>query len=291
MAKYNEEMTNVLAAFGNSYGGDEIPYEDCEKFTVDFNEKFDVDYSVRSITSKLRHMDYDVAKKVTSKPAKSYSAEEEAKIKELAAKDGIWLEDIAEALGREVKSIGGKLISMGIYGIKKRDKKVNDTPKLFTPEDEAVILKMVDAGECFIEDLAEALGKEVKQVRGKLAGMRIKGVKTRNKKEAAPKIYTDEVVAEIKAELAAGKALEDIIESRGLNLRGAITTLTRLGVLEKKGKKTFWDEAKEAELTKLAEAGKTLEDAARAFNTTIMVVGKKAKALGLTFTKPEKAED
>ena len=287
MAKYNEEMVEVLADFGDSYE-EEIPYEDCEKFTVDFNEKFDVDYSVRSITSKLRHMEYNVAKKnASTAPSKKYTEEEEAKIREIASKEGVWLEDIAEALGREVKSIGGKLISMGIYGIKKRDKKVNDTPKLFTEEDEAKILEMVKAGETFIEDIAEALEKDIKQVRGKLAGMRIKGVKTRNKKAPKAKVYTDEVIAEIKEELAAGKTLEEIVEARGLNLTGAIATLTRLGVIERKGKKAFWSDEKNEQLKELVEAGKSIADIAQAFNTTVMVVGKQVKKLGLELASEE----
>jgi predicted transcriptional regulator len=289
MAKYNEEMVEILDSFGNEYD-DEIPYADVESFTNDFNEKFDVDYTVRSIASKLRHMGFTVAKKGPAVHKKSYTEAEEAKIKEIAKKDGVWLEDIADALGRDVKSIGGKLISMGIYGIKKRDKKVNDTPKLFTPEDEAIILEMVEKGECFIEDLAEKLGKSVKQVRGKLAGMRIKGVKTRNKKAPKAKIYTDEVIAEIKEELAKGKSLEDIAKARGLNERGMLVTLTRLGVIPKKGKKVFWDDARIAKLAELAASGVTLEEAADALNTTIMVVGKRAKSDGLEFKKEEKGE-
>ncbi len=179
---------------------------------------------------------------------------------------------------------------MGIYGIKKRDKKVDDTPKLFTADDEMLILKMVDKGECFIEDLAEALGKEVKQVRGKLAGLRIKGVLTRNKKASTKtKIYTDEVVESIKADIASGKTIETIAEERNLNVRGMITTLTRLGVLEKKGKKVFWTDERIAELKGLVDAGKTRDETAEAMKTTIMVVAKRAKADGLEFPKEEKA--
>jgi hypothetical protein len=129
----------------------------------------------------------------------------------------------------------------------------------------------------------------VKQVRGKLAGMRIKGVQTRNKKAAKPKVYTDELVAEIKKELAGGKALEDIAKERGLNFQGMRTTLTRLGVIEKKGKKVFWTPERIKQLEGLATKGATLEEAADALGTTIMVVGKRAKADGLELKKEEKA--
>jgi len=290
MAKYTNEMVDTLKDFGNSYNGKEIAYTDIEDVTTEFNEKFEVNYSVRSLSSKLRHMEFVVGKKNSGTVAKKYTDAEEATIREVASKEGVFLEDVADAVGRDTKSIGGKLISMGIYGIKKRDKKVDETVKLFTPEDELLILKMVDAGECFIEDLAEALGKGVKQVRGKLAGLRIKGVLTRDKKASTKvKIYTDEVVEAIKAELATGKTIEAIAEERNLNVRGMITTLTRLGVLEKKGKKVFWTEDRVAELKSLVDAGKTREEVAEVMKTTIMVVAKRAKADSLEFFKAEKA--
>jgi predicted transcriptional regulator len=285
MAKYDEQMVALIEMFGKKFEG-EIPRTKFDEFYAEFIEQYGDDISERSLSSKMRHMGLKIEKKTTSAPSKTYSEADEAKIRELAAKEGVWQEDIAEALGRDTKSIGGKLVSMGIYGIKKRDKKVKETPKLFTKDDEQLILKMLDENKVvYIEDLAEALGKEVRQVRGKLAGMRISGVQTRNKKAAKPKIYTDEVVAEIKKELDAGKALEDIAKERGLNAQGMRTTLTRLGVIQKKGKKVFWTDEKIKQLTNLVLDGATLEEAASALNTTVMVVGKRAKSDGLEFAK------
>jgi predicted transcriptional regulator len=287
--KYDEQMVALIDMFGKKFEG-EIPRETFNQFYAEFVEQYGDDISERSLASKMRHMGFKIEKKAGKATAKSYTEAEEAKIRELAMKEGVWMEDIADALGRDTKSIGGKLISMGIYGIKKKNKKVNDTPKMFSAEDEATILEMIDANKVvYIEDLADALGKSVKQVRGKLAGMRIKGVQTRNKKAAKPKVYTDELVAEIKKELAGGKALEDIAKERGLNFQGMRTTLTRLGVIEKKGKKVFWTPERIKQLEGLATKGATLEEAADALGTTIMVVGKRAKADGLELKKEEKA--
>jgi len=288
MSKYTEEMVNAFNTFGTQYNDEEIPYEDTVQFLEDFNNQFEVEYTQRSINSKLRHMGFSVAKKPSFNGVKKYSAEEEDTIRELAAKDGIFIEDIAEALGREAKSIGGKLVSMGLYGIKKKNHKTEIAPKTFTEAEESVIREMTSAGECFIEDIAERLGKGVQQVRGKLAGMRIKGVKTRNlKAPKQAKIYTDEVLAEIKEAIANGQSPEQIAKDRDLNLHGLILTLKRKGIIEKtsKAKKVFWTDERIEELHDLATEGKTMKQAAEALGTRVTVVGKKAKALGLEFAK------
>ena len=291
MAKYDETQTMVIEKVMTKCNG-EISRSDFEAFYADFVEEYGDEFSERSLASKIRSLGYKVEAKGKVVTPKRYTEQEEAIIRELC-KDPQNLpfqEDVAEKVGKSTKSIGGKLISMGIYGVKKRDLKA-PAVKLFTEADEDVIMAMIsDNDEVFIEDMAEKLGKSVKQVRGKLAGMRIKGVKTRNKAAAKPKVYTEEVVEGIKEDLANGMSLTDIAKVRGLNERGMQTTLTRLGVLEKKAKKVFWTDERIAELSDLAAKGVTLEEAASALKTTIMVVGKRAKTDGLEFTKVEKVE-
>ena len=285
--KYTDEMENALENFASNYT-EEVPYNDAVAYTEEFNNEFDVDYSPRAITSKLRHMGFPVGKKASAAGVKKYSAEEEAKIRELVdnADGEIFQEDIAEALGRDVKSIGGKLIAMKIYGIKKKfHEEKEEKPKLFTPEDEATILDMVENNdEVFIEDIAEAVGKSVKQCRGKLASMRVKGVKTRNAKTTAKtKIYTDELLADIKDHLDNGISVEDIAEKFNLKLAGLISMLGRKGLVDSKSKRSrFWTAEKDAELKDYVDNGYTLEALAEAFNTTVAVVGKRLKKFGLT---------
>ena len=281
--KYTEEMVAELETFMSKYDGS-IPYADVTEFTTNFDTKFDVEFKQRSIAGKLRHMKADLEKK--SVAGKVYSDSDEAKIAEMCADlDNLpWQEDIAEALGRGCKSIGGKLVSMNIYGVKKRDKVKNETVKMFTPEDEAIIIDLVNAdGDTFIEDIAEALGKEVSKVRGKLAGMRVKGVLTRNKVAKKGKVYTDELLAEIKGMLDVQATLQEIAAKFSLNEKGLHSILAKKGLIAKSVKGKFWTDERKADLVSMIEDGLSRETIAENMDTTVAVVGKQAKAMSLDF--------
>ena len=285
--KYTDEMVAALKDFADKYA-DEIPYEDVEAFTEEFNERFaDANASHRSIAGKLRHMDYDLARKTTA--ASKYTPEMEETIRQMCAdEDNLPSQEaLAEALGVSCQSIGGKLISMGIYGVKKEHKASSDYERKFTPEDEATIIEMVNApGDTYIEDIAEKLGKTVNQVRGRLAGMRIKGVLTRDKKaNKKARIYTDELLASIKEDIDAGISLEDIAEKFNLNFVGLRSIAGKKGLIKKVEKAKFWTEEKVAELIEHIENGLTRKAVADAMNTTVAVVGKQAKKLGLEFAE------
>ena len=293
MAKYTDEQMTVINNFAENFTG-EIPYEDFTKFLSEFQEEYGEKFKERSLATKIRHMGISLEPKGSVKVAKKYTDEEEAKIADMCSDpDNLpFLEQIADALKRSEKSISGKLVSMSIYGVKKEHLK--EAPvKFFDEKDEATINKMcvnVETEDVFIEDIAAALGCEVKKVRGKLAGMRVKGVKTRDKVATKTKIYTDEVVAEIKTSLEAGKTVEEVAEERDLNPRGMLTTLVKLGVIAKKVKAVFWNDERTEQLKTLIADRVTLNDTATAMSTTIMVVGKQAKALGLTFAEPKKED-
>ena len=285
--KYTDDMVVALEAFGDKYDG-EIPYVDVSDLVVEFNETFEVEFNQRSLGGKLRYMGYTLEKKGAVVGVKSYTDEEEATIREMCSDpDNLpFQEDVAAAVGRECKSIGGKLVSMKIYGVLKRDKVVNDTPKLFTEADEVVINEMVDAeGDTFVEDIAEALGKEVKQVRGKLAGMRIKGVLTRNKVTRAAKLYTDELLASIQVMLDADKTLEEIADKFTLKVSGLHSTLAKKGMIAKSTASKFWTDERNAELSTLIAEDKTRDEIAAIMETTVAVVGKQAKKLELVFVE------
>ena len=289
MAKYTDEMVTVIENFSNDYEGT-VSYADFVKFHADFEEEYGETFKLRSLGAKMRHMGIALEPKSSVKAVKQYSEADEAQIQGMCNDpDNLpFLEQIAEAMGRSEKSISGKLVSMGIYGVKKEHLKTK-APKLFTADDEVKILEMcADENNLpFIEELADALGKEAKQVRGKLAGMRIKGILTRDKVAAKGKIYTDEVVAEIKAALEGGKTVEEIASERNLNPRGMLTTLTKLGVIAKKVKAVFWNDSRVEKVKEMVAAGSTREDIASALNTTVMVICKKSKDLGLTLIKAE----
>jgi len=288
MAKYSKEQEAVISKFGDSFEG-QIPRSEFDKFYMEFIGEYGTEFSERSLASKIRHMTYVLEPKGTVVAQKTYTPEDEAKIREMCKDpDNLpYQEDIADALGRDVKSIGGKLVSMHIYGVKKRDRKVPE-PNKFSEKEEAVIRAMLDTDETvYLEDIAEKLGREKKQVQGKLASMKIKGVISKNRKAAKPKVYTDEVVAAIKVDLKAGMSLDDIAAKHNLNPNGIQTSLIRLGVIPKKGKTKFWDDEKVAKLRSLFDAGKTLDEIASALGTTKMVVGKQMKKDGLEFAKDD----
>lgn len=289
--KYTDEMVAALDNFASQYE-DTIPYGDVTKFTEEFNEEFEVNFNQRSVGGKLRYMEYTLEKKGTVAGVKKYTEEEENTIREMCSDpDNLpFQEDVAEAVGRDCKSIGGKLVSMNIYGVLKRDKVVDDTVKLFTPEDEVKILELVDApGDTFVEDIAEAVGKEVKQVRGKLAGMRIKGILTRNKVAKSTKIYTDELLAKIQVMLDEGADLPAIATEFSLKVTGLHSILAKKGMIAKSTKARFWTEERVDEFVGFVEACTARDAIAEIMGTTVAVIGKQAKALGLTLVEEKAA--
>ena len=90
-------------------------------------------------------------KKVTPR---TYSEEEESKISDLV-EGGSYLEEIADAMGRSVNSIRGKLLSMGLKA-PQRDKKDSKADPYGGIED------MLDQT---VEEIAEAFDKTVRGVK------------------------------------------------------------------------------------------------------------------------------
>lgn len=244
MSVWTEELTEKL----KERVKDEtkpVPYDVCEKIGEEFN------VSARSVTGKLRNLGIEYEKKGAQEKAKSYSEEDEKLIARMAEK-GKYIEEIAEKLGREVKSIRGKLLSMKITGVKTRDK-AQPKAKTYTEAEENKIEKLAGEGK-YIEDIAEALGRTVPQIRGKLLSMKITGVQTKNKKAAPKKLYTEDLVAKLKAEIDKGKGLEDIAKQFDLNPRGMKAQLAKLGIIDKAEKKKFWTDDKIQEVLDLFES-------------------------------------
>ena len=282
--KYTDEMVAGLENFGNKYDA-EIPYAEVSDFVEEFNEEFEVEFSQRSIAGKLRYMGYALELKAAVVATKSYTEDEENTIRTMCAdKDNLpSMEDVAGAVGRDCKSIGGKLVSMKIYGVKKANPKAEPV-KLFTPEDEATIVELVNAeGDTFIEDIVEAVGKTLSQVRGKLASMRVKGVQTRNKVGRKGKIYTDEMLEKIQGMLDAGNELKDIAAELELKATGLHSILAKKGMIAKTSKGKFWTDERKDEMVALIDEGKTRDEAAEVMDTTVAVLAKQAKAMNLEF--------
>lgn len=213
MAKfeYTEEMVARMEELCASGVTEEIITQICEEF----------EFPRRSVTAKLRKQGFDVPHK--PKEALKFSeAETEALRNFLEANSGAYTaEEIAEQFedGKfNARQINGKALSLELTGaIKPAEKKV--APRTYTPEEEAQIEQMVQAG-AFIEDIADALGKTVAQIRGKLLSMKMTAPQ-RDKKAAKSDAY------EGIETLATTHTVAELAEHFGKTERGVKTVLSR----------------------------------------------------------------
>lgn len=208
--EYTEEMVERM----NSAAADGVTEELVQELVSEFG------FPRRSVTAKLRKLGHDVPKQQNN-PV--FSAEETTELKSfLEANEGVYTaEEIAAqfADGKfNQRQINGKALSLEMTGyIKPAEKK--ETPKTYTPEQEAQINELVEKGS-FIEDIAEALGKTVQSVRGKLLSMGLKAPQ-RDKKTARSDAY------EGIEELAPTMTVEELAQHFDKTPRGVKTVLTR----------------------------------------------------------------
>jgi hypothetical protein len=281
--KWTQEITDTLIEKVKDVQG-EIPYNVVETIAGEF------DVSARSVAGKLRSLGYAVAKK-TITATKNYNEKEEALIKQMVSQ-GAFIEDIAARLGREVKQIRGKLLSMKLTAPTKNKKEPKK--KSYSPEEEAKIAQLVESG-AFIEDIADALGKTVPQIRGKLLSMKLKAPMKNKKEKGSNKVYTDEVVEKITAMFKEGKTTEQIAEELELSPVSLHRKFVQLGLIESKAKKApFWNEETEGKLVELFEnTTDTLDIIAEKLGTSYPLIAKKLKALGYNYEarKPIKKKE
>lgn len=277
MAKYTDEQTQMVKNFIAPYGEEVIPRNDFYQLMSDLGNEF----SEKSLVAKIRFLGGAVERKGVEEKAKVFSDEDEAIILDMTKDpDNLpFVEEIADRLGKEVKQVRGKLVSLRIKGVKKRDVKAK--PKnLFSEEETSIIEEMIADVENlpFVEQIAEKLGKEVKQVRGKLASMKVKGILSRDKKPAPAKIYTDELKEELK-ELVKANSVEEIAKMKDLNLVGLRSTLGKMNLLPKKEKAVYWTEERIAQLQGLMDEGHDLKEIAKIMEKNSLVIAKKVKQL------------
>jgi len=283
MSNYTEDMVEAIESAVEAAGSvtPELIKELCDTLSV----------PERSLTAKLRSMDYDVPKKVR---VPSFTAEETEEFAALA-EAGSTAEDIAEALGKSVRQVRGKALSMDITLTPSPKKPA--AAKKFTDEEADLVASMAEAGD-YIEDIAEAVGKTVPQVRGKLLSMSLKAPQ-RDKKDAARQVlYTDEVIADLIKRVNNGETAEAISEATGLKLRGV---QSRIGKLHKEGKidhfpsdmktksKTAVDYTPEllAQIQELA-ATMTSQEVADKLDIPVHSLRAKAGREGISFVAPTK---
>lgn len=284
MSKYTDSANIFITEFADSYKGEQIPYTDVMEFVDKLNNSDLMEDAVnfRSLSAKLRFSGYKLETKPVKIGAKTFTEEDEAVILEMTSDpDNMpFLEDIAERLGKGVKQVQGKLVSMRISGVYKKEKAVAEkAPRLFSEEDEAVILEMTsdENNLPFIEDIAERLGKEVKKLRGKLASMKIRGIKTKNPAPGPKKVFTEEVKSKIAHMNNQGIKVPEIASKLGLNEISLRCQMGKMGILKKAEKVRFWNDERVAKLESMIQEGLDRAAIAEALETTELVVAKKMK--------------
>jgi hypothetical protein len=124
------------------------------------------------------------------------------------------------------KQIQGKLLSMQLTEHVKPTPKV-EAVRTFSPEEEAEFVKHATAG-AFLEDIAEALGRSVNQIRGKALSLlrqgSINAIPAQKESKASAKVDPLEGVD------VSSMTVEEIAEQIGKTARGVKTMLTRRGL-------------------------------------------------------------
>ena len=189
-------------------------------------------FTTRSVASKLRQLDYDVASMAKEKTS-AFTADEGADLSDFVVNNAgnLTYKEIAErfAGGKfSPKQIQGKLLALELTGSVKPAEKV-EVARTYTPAEEAKFIQMADAGS-FIEDIAGALNKTVASVRGKALSLTRKGqiAKIPAQRVSHAKETVDPVAA--LGDRITGMTVADIAKAVDKTERGLRTLLTRRGI-------------------------------------------------------------
>ena len=222
LPKWTDERTQQLTDFV----GSESPVSQA---TV-ANAADELETSVRSVSSKLRKMGFDV-ELASASQSKAFSDEQEATLSNFVQDNSgsYTYAEIAENFeggAFSAKSIQGKILSMQLTEHVKPAPKV-ETVKSYNEDEEATFVSMVNDG-AYIEQIAESLGRSVNSIRGKALSLLRAG-----EINAIPK--QEHVTGNSKADPLADMdisdmSVEDIADEIGKTVRGVKTMLTRRGL-------------------------------------------------------------
>lgn len=224
LPKWNDERTQALT----EAVGAETPVS---KATV-ARVAEELETSVRSVSSKLRKLGFDV--ELASAAPKAFTDEEADALRTFVEdNDGAYTyaEIAANFEGGKfgARAIQGKILSMELTDAVKPTPRP-ETTKTYTDAEQEIVVSMVNAGN-FVEEIAEKVGKTVASVRGKaLSLLREEAItempKQRDVKGLAPDSL--ESLGDI-----SGLTVAEIAEKLGKTERGVKTMLTRRAVTAK----------------------------------------------------------
>lgn len=188
--------------------------------------------SARSIASKLRQLDREVASMAKEK-APTFTTEEGDKLAQFVKLNAgkYTYKEIAENFSNakfSAKQVQGKLLALELTGMVKAAEKV-EVARTYTDAEEAKFVAMANSGK-FIEDIAEALGKTVSSVRGKALSLtrkeQIKEIPKQRESHAKDQV---DAVAALGDKIGA-MTVAEIAAAVDKTERGIKTLLTRRGI-------------------------------------------------------------
>lgn len=188
--------------------------------------------TTRSIASKLRQLDHEVASLAKEKTSAFTADEGEALADFVEENEGeLTYKEIAENFMKgkfTAKQIQGKLLALEMTGFVKPAEKI-EVARTYTEAEEAKFVSMAQSGK-FIEDIAEALGKSVPSVRGKALSLTRNGQisKIPAQRESHAKEVVDPVTA-LGSKIHT-MTVDEIAAAVDKTPRGLRTLLTRRGI-------------------------------------------------------------
>lgn len=186
-----------------------------------------LDTSPRSVASKLRKMEYEVESSTTA-TTRAFTESQEATLRGFVTDNSgqYTYGQIAEAFedgSFSSKQIQGKLLSMQLTEHVKPTPKA-ESVRTFSEAEEATFIEMAGAG-AFLEDIADALGRSVNQIRGKALSLlrqdSIGAIPVQRESKATGRVDPLEGVD------VSSMSVEEIAEQIGRTVRGVKTMLTR----------------------------------------------------------------
>jgi hypothetical protein len=223
LPKWTPERTETLVEFV----GDESPVsQETVAGAADVLET-----STRSVSSKLRKMDYDV-ELASARAHRAYSEAQEAALRQFVTDNSMeyTYAQIAKAFENGAftpKSIQGKILSMELTDCVKPAPKP-ETKRTYSEEEEVTFIEMVNNG-AFIEDIAEALDRAPNSIRGKaLSLLRSNHIAAIPKQKFTQSATKKDPLSEL--EDIANMTVEAIAEAIDKTVRGVKTMLTRRGL-------------------------------------------------------------
>ena len=189
-------------------------------------------FTTRSVASKLRQLDYDVASMAKEKTS-AFTPEQGVELANYVVNNAgqLTYKEIAENFANgefSAKQIQGKLLALELTGSVKPAEKV-EVARTYSDAEEVKFIQMADAGS-FIEDIATALNKSVASVRGKALSLTRKGqiAKIPAQRVSHAKETVDPVTALGSA--ITSMTVADIAKAVDKTERGLRTLLTRRGI-------------------------------------------------------------